>query len=78
MLKTGSVLRVIVEGNLLEITMFGLFKSDPNKKKEKQIESLYQQAVALQRNGKLREYAEVIDKIESIKKTMDDSSASSQ
>jgi hypothetical protein len=37
--------------------MFGLFKTDPKKKLEKRIAARYDEAVALQRNGKLREYA---------------------
>jgi hypothetical protein len=44
--------------------MFGLFKKDPAKKLEKQIASRYQEAVALQRNGKLREYGAAMAEIE--------------
>ena len=50
--------------------MFGLFKSDPVKKIEKEISKLYEKAVALQRNGKLREYAEVMAEIEDLDKKM--------
>ena len=39
--------------------MFGWFKSDPIKKLRKQISSKEEQAMQLQRNGKLREFAEL-------------------
>lgn len=44
--------------------MFSLFKKDPAKKLEKQIASRYEEAVAFQRNGKLREYGEAMKEIE--------------
>ena len=47
--------------------MLGFLKGDPVRKKEKKIASLYQQALQLQRNGKLREYAEVIAQVEKLK-----------
>ena len=48
--------------------MFGIFKKDPKKKLEKEVERLYEQAVAYQRNGKLKEYAELTAKIEELNK----------
>ena len=48
-------------------TMFGFFSSSPEKKLEKQIKSKRQQAMQLQRSGKLRQAAELqqeADKIE--------------
>jgi hypothetical protein len=40
--------------------MFGWFKKDPEKKLQKQIAARYLEATAFQRNGKLREYADVM------------------
>ena len=44
--------------------MFGFLKKDPAKKLEKQIAAQYKEAVALQRNGKLREYGAAMQEIE--------------
>jgi len=46
--------------------MFGLFRADPCKKIEKQLKQKYQRSVELQRNGKLREYGEVMKEIEDL------------
>lgn len=46
--------------------MFGWFKSDPIKKLRKQISSKEEQAMQLQRNGKLREFAELTKEIEGL------------
>ena len=43
-----------------------LFSSNPGKKIQKQIGQKYKQAVEFQRNGKLREYAEVMKEIETL------------
>ncbi len=43
--------------------MFGWFKKNPEKKLQKQIAASYLQATAFQRNGKLREYADVMAEI---------------
>ena len=45
-----------------------LFKSDPGKKIRKTLDHKYKQAVALQRNGKLREYAKLMKEIEDLEK----------
>ena len=44
--------------------MFGIFKSDPQKKIKKQIEKKYAQSVQLQRSGKLEEYGKIMKEIE--------------
>ena len=44
--------------------MFGLFSKDPTKKIQKKIQQKYTQSVELQRNGKLREYGEIMKEIE--------------
>ncbi len=44
--------------------MFSFFKKDPAKKLEAEIAARYEQAVAFQRNGKLREYGEAMKEIE--------------
>lgn len=46
--------------------MFGWFKSDPIKKLRKQISSKEEQAMQLQRNGKLRGFAELTKEIEGL------------
>lgn len=46
--------------------MFGWFKSDPIKKLRKEISSKEEQAMQLQRNGKLREFAELTKEIEGL------------
>ena len=46
--------------------MFGLFKKDPQRKLKAQIQAKYQESVKLQRNGKLREYGEVMAEIEAL------------
>ena len=44
--------------------LFSIFKPDPIKKLNKTREIKYKQAVELQRNGNLREYAVVMKEIE--------------
>jgi hypothetical protein len=46
--------------------MFGLFKKDPQKKLKARIQAKYEESVRLQRNGKLREYGEVMAEIEAL------------
>jgi hypothetical protein len=46
--------------------MFGLFKKDPQKKLKAQIQAKYAESVKLQRNGKLREYGELMAEIEAL------------
>ena len=46
--------------------MFGLFRSDPCKKLEKQLQQKYQQSIQLQRNGNLREYGKMMKEIEEL------------
>lgn len=50
--------------------MFGWFKSDPKKKIKKQIQQKLAEATAYQRNGKLREYAELIEEVEELEKKL--------
>ena len=45
-----------------------LFRSEPGAKIRKARDRKYKEAVQLQRNGKLREYAEVIKEIEELEK----------
>ena len=50
--------------------MFGLFKKDPTKKLQKKIQQKYTECVAFQRNGKLREYGEVMKEIETLEEEL--------
>ena len=43
-----------------------LFKSDPGAKIRKERDRKYKQAVQLQRDGKLREYAKIMKEIEAL------------
>ena len=43
-----------------------LFKGDPGSKIRKMRDQKYKQAVQLQRNGKLREYAKIMKEIEKL------------
>ncbi|NRA66952.1 MAG: hypothetical protein HRU19_20860 [Pseudobacteriovorax sp.] len=56
--------------------MFSFFRKDPAKARQKKIEKLYESALQFQRNGKLREYAEVIAEIEKLNKDSSGHSAS--
>jgi len=44
------------------------FRSDPKEKIKKQIQKKLAQATEYQRNGKLREYAEIIQEVEDLEK----------
>jgi hypothetical protein len=46
--------------------MFGLFKKNPQRKLKNLIETKYKESVQLQRNGKLREYGEIMLEIETL------------
>jgi len=46
--------------------MFGLFKSNPNKKLQKQYDSLLEKAMQAQRNGDMRLYAELTAQSEGV------------
>ena len=46
--------------------MFGKFKKDPHRKLKAQIKAKYEESVRLQRHGKLREYGEIMVKIEAL------------
>ena len=46
--------------------MFGKFKKDPHRKLKALLKAKYQESVRLQRNGKLREYGELMVEIEAI------------
>ena len=50
--------------------MFGWFKSDPHKNIKKQIQKKLAQATEYQRNGKLREYSELIQEVEELEKQL--------
>ncbi len=52
--------------------MFGIFKKDPIKKKQKEYESLMEQAMHAQRNGKMDIYAELASKADKILKKIED------
>ena len=51
--------------------MFSFFKRDPAKKLTKEINALHEQAVALQRNGKLREYGAAMQRIEALENELE-------
>lgn len=44
--------------------MFGFLKKDPQKKIKAQIKAKYEESVRLQRNGKIKEYGEIMAEIE--------------
>jgi hypothetical protein len=46
--------------------MFGFFSTDPSKKIKKQIKQKYQKSFQFQRNGKLREYGQIMKEIEDL------------
>ncbi len=48
--------------------MFGLFKSDPKKKLEKEYAKLLEQAMNAQRNGNIELYGELSQKADNILK----------
>jgi len=52
------------------VPMFGWFKSDPQKKIKNEIKKKLSQATEFQRNGKLREYAELISEVEILEKKL--------
>ena len=56
--------------------MFGLFKSDPVAKLQKTIQKKYAEATALQRNGKIAEYADAMKEIEGLEKELNQLSTS--
>ena len=43
--------------------ILSFFKTDPAKKISKQIDSLYEKSVEMQRNGNLREYSKIMAQI---------------
>lgn len=51
--------------------MFGLFKKDPTKKLQKQYEAKLQEAMHMQRNGKIREYSFLTAEAEEIRAQME-------
>lgn len=46
--------------------MFGFLKKDPQKKLKTQIKAKYEESVRLQRNGKIKEYGEIMLEIEKL------------
>ena len=55
---------------LIAILFIGIFlyKRDPNEKIKREIQKKLAQATEYQRNGKLREYAEIIQEVEALEK----------
>jgi len=51
--------------------MFGWFKRDPAAALQKQVDRKYTQSVALQRNGRLREYGALMKEIEGLEQQLD-------
>ena len=51
--------------------MFGLFKKDPGKELKKQMAQLSEKAIFYQRNGKIKEYSEVMTKIDKLQQELD-------
>jgi len=51
--------------------MFGLFKKDPGKDLKRQIKQRSEKAVFYQRNGKIKEYSEVMTKIDKLQQELD-------
>ncbi|MDC2963607.1 DUF6435 family protein [Gammaproteobacteria bacterium] len=47
--------------------MFGLFKKDPLKKLQKEYEAKLEEAMQMQRNGKIREYSFLSSEAEDIR-----------
>ena len=47
--------------------MFGLFKKDPLKKLQKEYEAKLEEAMHMQRNGKIREYSSLTSEAEDIR-----------
>ena len=47
--------------------MFGLFKKDPLKKLQKEYEAKLEEAMRMQRNGKIREYSFLSSEAEDIR-----------
>jgi hypothetical protein len=52
--------------------MFGLFKSNPIEKLEKQYKSLLEQGVHAQRNGDIRTYSELTSQADEVLKKIDE------
>ena len=48
-------------------SMFGLFKKDPLKKLQKEYEAKLEEAMHMQRNGKIREYSFLSSEAEDIR-----------
>ncbi|GAB55420.1 hypothetical protein GPUN_1296 [Glaciecola punicea ACAM 611] len=51
--------------------MFGLFKSDPTKKLQRQHDQLLQKGVDAQRKGDMRLYAQITSQAEELSKQID-------
>ncbi len=57
--------------------MFGWFRSDPSKSLERKIAKKYDEAVQLQRNGRLREYGALMKEIEGLEAELESMQPSS-
>jgi len=56
--------------------MFGLFKSDPAEKLQKEYMSLLEQGMHAQRNGDIRKYSELTEQAENLLKKINELKAS--
>lgn len=52
------------------IVLLLVINNDADSKRNKQLEILYKKSVELQRNGKLKEYGEVMSEIKKIEETL--------
>ena len=52
--------------------MFGFFKKDPLKKLQKEYEAKLEEAMHMQRNGKIREYSSLTSEAEDIRLKIED------
>ena len=58
---------VVITINRKGYPMFGLFKKDPLKKLQNEYEAKFQEAMHMQRNGKIREYSFLSSEAEDIR-----------
>ena len=54
------------------VFMFGIFKSNPQKKIKRMLQRKYAESVQLQRNGNLREYGQVMKEIEKLERELEE------
>lgn len=51
--------------------LLSFFKKDPSKELKKRMAKMSEEAMHFQRNGKIREYSELMTKVESLQKELD-------